>query len=336
MKRCGLKLSALPEYTSAFDDEDTKQPAATKTNGSETNNNVDGMEILLVSIAAYRKSDPRVEVECEFLENMFDALAASLLRPDNVQDFVEKEGIQLMLRCVREKVHSGGGALKVVNFALAGSSSIESSSNGNDGLNVYKHACEVFVQAGGFKSIFPLYMARKSAIPSPAACSEGGSDLAKRAITKSNEISKRAKRALHARKKWWAEVEQNVINIMYSLTRYIDSESKYDSYSRLMAKFVEEDCEKCDRTIELCLKYDEKARIAEYQYFRSDEAEEAEELGRDVDVAALGAKLRGGGDIFHRLCSILSFICVGSNRGHGHVREQMKLQGTSISGECGT
>ena len=57
MKRFGLKLSALPEYTSAFDDEDTK-PAATKTNGSETNNNVDGMEILLVSIAAYHKSDP--------------------------------------------------------------------------------------------------------------------------------------------------------------------------------------------------------------------------------------------------------------------------------------
>jgi len=334
-RRCGLKLSALPlpEYTSAFDD-DTKKIAASNTNEGQTNNNVDGMEILLVSIASYRKTDPQVEVECEFLENMFDALAASLLRPDNVRDFVEKEGIQLMLRCVREKVHSGGGALKVLNFALTGSSSFTKGDGGDDDtlLNVYKNACEVFVESGGLKSIFPLYMARKSSIPSPAACSEGGSVLAKRAMLgKSSEISKRAKRAVHARKKWLAEVEQNVINVMYSLTRYINGESKHDSYSRLLAKFVEEDCEKCDRTIELCLKYDEKARIAEYQYFRSDEAEEAEELGRDVDVAALGAKLRGGGGVFHRLCAILSFICVGSNRGHGHVREQMKLQGTSIS-----
>ena len=65
MKRFGLKISALPEYTSAFDDEGTKL-AETKTNGGETNNIVDGMEILLVSIAAYCKSDRQLEVECEF------------------------------------------------------------------------------------------------------------------------------------------------------------------------------------------------------------------------------------------------------------------------------
>lgn len=91
--------------------------------------------------------------------------------------------------------------------------------------------------------------------------------------------------------------------------------------------------EKCDRTIELCLKFDEKARIAEYQYFRSDEAEEAEQAGVDIELAALDAKLRGGGDMFHRLCAILSFACIGSTRSHGHVRDQLKLQGSGISGE---
>ena len=91
--------------------------------------------------------------------------------------------------------------------------------------------------------------------------------------------------------------------------------------------------EKCDRTIELCLKYDEKARIAEYQYFKSDEADDAEKFGLDLDVAALSAKLRGGGDVFHRLAAIISFVCIGSTRSHVHVREQLKLQGTSISGE---
>ena len=98
-------------------------------------------------------------------------------------------------------------------------------------------------------------------------------------------------------------------------------------------KFVEEDCEKCDRTIELCLKYDERARIAEYQYYRSDEADEAERLGIDVETAALGAKLRGGVDLFHCSCAILSFACVGSKRCRGHIMEQLKLR-ACISGEC--
>ena len=91
--------------------------------------------------------------------------------------------------------------------------------------------------------------------------------------------------------------------------------------------------EKCDRTIELCLKFEDKARIAEYEYFRSDEAEEAEEAGVDIELAALDAKLRGGGDMFHRTCAILSFACVGSARCHGHVREQLKLKGAGIGSE---
>jgi len=328
MNKCGCKLSALPRYTSAFDDDDDedKKPASKDNNKEEekkeedNNKTIDGIEILLLAIAAYRKSDPQIEVECELLENVFDILAASLLRDDNVIDFVNAEGIELMLRCIRQKVHSGGGALKVLNFALSGSSTSS---------DAYRTACETFVHAGGLKLLFPLYMGRKSTIPCPAACSEGGSSLAKKGSA--NNASKRAKRAAHARKKWLNEVEQNTINIMYALTRHIDTNSKYDAHSRILVKFVEEDCEKCDRTIELCLKYDEKARIAEYQYFRSDEAEEAESLGIDVDLAALAAKLRGGGDIFHRSCAILSFACVGSKRCRGHVLDQLKLQGSGMS-----
>lgn len=81
------------------------------------------------------------------------------------------------------------------------------------------------------------------------------------------------------------------------------------------------------------MKYDEKARVAEYQYYRSDEAEEAEELGVDVEIAAMGAKLRGGGDLFHRSCAILSFAILGSRRCRGHVMDQLKMQGSGISGE---
>lgn len=333
MQRCGEKLATLPKYSSAFDDDDDldAKPAAKIKEGENGNGKkeetIDGIEVLLLAIAAFRKSDPQVEVECEFLENIFDALAASLMREDNVVDFVNAEGIELMLRCLRQKVHAGGGALKVLNFALSGSVR-DASVN----TNAYRKACDTFVNAGGLKILLPLYMARKSAIPCPAACSEGGSNLAKKGNNgNGGNVSKRAKRAAHARKKWLVEVEQNAINIMYALTRHVAEDSQYDAHSRLLAKFVEEDCEKCDRTIELCLKFDEKARIAEYQYFRSDEAEEAEQLGIDVELAALNAKLRGGGDVFHRSCAILSFACVGSKRCHGHVMDQLKLQGSGIS-----
>ncbi|KAL9178718.1 hypothetical protein ACHAXT_003849 [Thalassiosira profunda] len=327
-RRCGKRLAALPKYASAFDDDADEKPAAKAPegeNGEKKDEALDGIEVLLLAIAAYRKSDPRVEVECELLENVFDALAASLLREDNVVDFVKAEGIELMLRCLRQKVHSGGGALKVLNFALSGST-------GTEANDAYVKACETFVQAGGLKILFPLFMARKSAIPVPAACSEGGSDLAKKG--KSNNggtVSKRAKRAAHARKRWLAEVERNSINVMYALTRHIAEDAKHDAHARLLSKFIEEDCEKSDRAIELCLKYDEKARIAEYTYFRSDEGEEAERLGADVELAALDAKLRGGGDAFHRSCAILSFACVGSKRCRGHVLDQLKLQGSGIT-----
>jgi len=240
MQRCGSKLAALPKYTSAFDDMDEKPAAKLKDgeNGSEKKEStIDAMEVLLIAIAAFRKSDPQIEVECEYLENIFDILAASLLREDNVVDFVNAEGIELMLRCLRQKVHAGGGALKVLNFALSGSA--KNASGNND---AYRKACETFVQAGGLKLLFPLYMARKSAIPCPAACSEGGSNLAKKGKHNGGTVSKRAKRAAHARKKWLMQVEQNTINIMYALTSHIAKDSQHDAHARLLAKFVEEDC----------------------------------------------------------------------------------------------
>ena len=100
----GPRLAALPRYASAFDDGDGDgggAAAAAKT--------VDGMDALLLAVAAHRKSDPTSDAGCEFLENALDALAASLLRHDNVADFVEAEGVELMLRCVRQRVHAGGG-----------------------------------------------------------------------------------------------------------------------------------------------------------------------------------------------------------------------------------
>ena len=100
------------------EDTDGKKKSVTALSNFAT---IDGMEVLLLAIATYCKSDPTVEVQCKLLENAFDILLASLLPKDNVTDFVEAKGIELMLICVQQKVHVGGGALWVLNFALLGS-----------------------------------------------------------------------------------------------------------------------------------------------------------------------------------------------------------------------
>ena len=85
--------------------------------------------------------------------------------------------------------------------------------------------------------------------------------------------------------------------------------------------------------IELLLKYDEKMRFAEAKYFRSEEAELAEEEGVDVELVAFHAKLKGGGDLFHRIAATLAFVAVGSKRCHAHILEQLQLNKSGISGK---
>ena len=90
--------------------------------------------------------------------------------------------------------------------------------------------------------------------------------------------------------------------------------------------------EKCDRIVELCLKYDERSRLAEYQFYRSDEAEELERSGAvDMEIAALHAKLRAGGaDVLHRLCAVAAFAAVGSRRCHEHILGQLETQNAGM------
>lgn len=91
--------------------------------------------------------------------------------------------------------------------------------------------------------------------------------------------------------------------------------------------------EKCDRLVELFLKCDKMMRLAEVKYFRSDEAEIADERGFDSDLGAFHAKLKGGGDLFHRLGAILAFASVGSKKCHARIIEQLQLNNSGVSGK---
>ncbi len=323
-------ISNMTPYQSMFDEED-KETKPNNQNKKQVRS-FDGMECLLQAMAVYRKKDPTNDEECEYLENICNAIAASLLNEENVNVFLETEGVELMLRCINERVHTGFCAMKILFFCVSGSS------------EPYKRAAETFVDAGGLKSLFPIFMNKKSSMPKPARCSDAGnlnlirkySQLQKENRRKGGDEqhkkpTKRMKQVLAANREWYQTLESHSIQILYGLTRHLDENSPHDAKSRLASKFVENDCEKCDRLVELALKYDIKMRQAEYEYFKSDEAEEAEESGIDIDFLAMNAKLKGGGDLFHRLAALIGFAATESKRSHKHILEQLRIQNSGIA-----
>jgi beta-catenin-like protein 1 len=52
-----------------------------------------------------------------------------------------------------------------------------------------------------------------------------------------------------------------------------------------------------------------------------------------LELAALHAKLKGGGDLFHRVGAIAAFCCVGSKRCHQQIIDQLTLQQSGIGGK---
>lgn len=241
-------ISQLPPFRSVFEEDDDGGGTSSKKKPSSDDAaaKVDGMECLLQSIAPYRKRDPQTAEEVEILENIYDALAACLQNSANVQAFLDGQGIELMLRCIRNGGHGGYGACKILYFACSGSSLP------SEDETSYKRACETLVEAGGLKQIFPLFMGRSAAIPNPAPCSDAGRGLALARKKAENgddndkKQKKRKKKADAARKEWLREVEGNSIRILYELTRHLDDGSPNDSKNRLLAKFLEGDCVSTD------------------------------------------------------------------------------------------
>jgi len=281
--------SQLPLCSSTFDDEDgEKKKPAKDTDDAKT---MDGIEILLQTVAAYRKKQPSDETQVESLENACMVLDSTLTySPANVKAFLNAQGIELAIRCLKERVHAGGVALKWLDFV------------GTD--PVHRTACEHVVNAGALKYLFPLFLGKSVPKPAPIAAT-----------------SKKAK------KEWVHAVENTAIRILYTLTRHLRDDSPNEAKQRLLAKFIDD--EKCDRLVELCLEYDQKARTAEYKFFRSDVEENLQDE-EAIQLAALDAKLAGGGDIFHRLGAIAAFCCSGSKRCHERVLSQLHLQQSGI------
>ncbi|KAH8818150.1 Catenin-beta-like protein [Hyaloscypha sp. PMI_1271] len=106
---------------------------------------LDGVDLLLQILAAYRKRDPlKGTEEEEFVENIFDSLTCVVDEPEGKQKFVEAEGVELCLIMIKEGKMSKSRALRLIDHAL----------NGQNGSGV----CKRVVEAAGLKVVFGMFM----------------------------------------------------------------------------------------------------------------------------------------------------------------------------------
>ncbi|KAJ5559301.1 hypothetical protein N7535_009529 [Penicillium sp. DV-2018c] len=105
---------------------------------------LDGIDILLQLLSAYRRRDPAKDSdEEEFVENLFDSLICLVEEPSGKEKFLEAEGIELALIMLREGKFSKPRALRVLDHALGGDSGAP--------------VCERLVEAAGLKTVFGLF-----------------------------------------------------------------------------------------------------------------------------------------------------------------------------------
>ena len=103
-----------------------------------------GIDILLQSLAYYKKRDPHSNEEVELMENLFNCLCSSLMYTPNRERFLKGEGLQLMRLMLLGKKLSRRGALKVLDHAMC-------NEEGKDN-------CIKFVEIYGLGAVFPVFM----------------------------------------------------------------------------------------------------------------------------------------------------------------------------------
>ncbi|KAG6578116.1 beta-catenin-like protein [Phytophthora cinnamomi] len=195
-----------------------ERPKEEKREGKDKDKKVDLMDDLLQALAPYRKRDPATDEEEELVGNLVNALCSVLLVPEAQKQFRRLEGLELLLRFVKDRQRFVfGGALRVMDHALMGNA----------------RNCERLIEIGGLRSVFSVFMGRLGKYKLASA-------------TKASKASDRAKE------------EENAVSLVTSMCAWVGEKAPADGYDRLHAKFVENELEKVDRLVDLFAKYHER------------------------------------------------------------------------------
>ncbi|EXC06273.1 hypothetical protein L484_001165 [Morus notabilis] len=190
---------------------------------------MNGVDVLLQAVAMYKSKDPKSSDEAEMLENLFDCLCCLLMPLENKERFVKAEGVELMIIIMKQKKSAYGSAVRALDFAMT----------------TYPPACERFVDVLGLKTAFAAFMDRRFSLFQVIRSSELKDHIP-------IPVNKRNKK-----EQYQEELEERIISLIASLFGGILRGSRRE---RLLSKFVENECEKIDRLMELYMRYSDRVK----------------------------------------------------------------------------
>ncbi|KAJ6766757.1 BETA-CATENIN-LIKE PROTEIN 1 [Salix purpurea] len=224
-----------------------------KTRNSEANQKklgqMNGVDVVLQAVAMYKSKDPKSGDEEEMVENLFDCLCCLLMPLENKERFVKAEGVELMIIIMKQKKLAYGSAIRALDFAMTN----------------YPPACERFVDVLGLKTAFAAFMvfvAFRASKSKPWKLMKTYMEiiyLFKKSSLHGNPasspnipMSKKNKK-----ERYQEELEERVVSLIASLFGGILRGSRRE---RVLSKFVESECEKIDRLMELYIRYSDRVK----------------------------------------------------------------------------
>lgn len=229
---------------------------------------IDGMEILLRQIACYTQKVPEQSEEFEYLDQVVDCLCGALMFLDSHKErFLVNEGPALVEMIIRDKseVVQGTnlklGSLKVLDSALITTQYSHKTIEG---------CCESFIESGGLRGLFPIFVNPKLAI----------SKTLRSVCGKHKKIC--PKNTKHDQKYveyeiTIVEVEDHTISIILSLLKFSRNEQHIH---RVLLKFLENNFEKTKRLLRLHQKYYNLAYNYSSEINLQNDAEREETINR--------------------------------------------------------
>ncbi|KAH8695724.1 Catenin-beta-like protein [Phaeosphaeriaceae sp. PMI808] len=241
-----------------------------------------GIEILLTNLAPYRRHDPEKDSDDEeYMENMFNCLSSIVEEKVGKTKFLQAEGVELCLLFVRDGKTSKSRSLKVLDHVcgyVEDSPTEQTQSNG-----------AIF----GNKNNEPTNPVSPNI--TMAVCEK--------------VVEARGLKPLFSTfmktKKHDPEQTEHILGIFASLLRSLPGNS--DKRFRLLAKFLERDCEKINKLITLRIDY--ASRVAAFDAGLSDRQRDLPKAEQDkIEMENISTRLSEGLYCLERIDATLAWL----------------------------
>eukprot|EP01063_Lacrimia_lanifica_P009012 TRINITY_DN16060_c0_g1_i1.p1 TRINITY_DN16060_c0_g1~~TRINITY_DN16060_c0_g1_i1.p1 ORF type:complete len:561 (+),score=255.50 TRINITY_DN16060_c0_g1_i1:63-1745(+) len=249
---------------------------------------------LLQSLSHYLKNREGVsEDEAEYIENLYDALCAAMLRKENQQAFEDAMGVKLLLMLILPAKKKKKG--KATDAAAKAQKNLQHVLK-HSSLRLLMHALQgnkrsakTFVQNDGLGILFGFLMMMLKGRP---------------------------------------EDEQNVleghcVGLLYELVKYVDGELLY----RIVAKFREDTFQKTDRLVEVFVK--SRDRLAAFESETAHKKRHVRDEFLPTAEEEEAERLAAGGLLLRQLSAVLARVAVNDSVKDGvlaHARAQFQLE----------